>query len=130
MIYLDTSAFLKLVKDEAESRPLNEYLRNLAAPRFASSTLLAVEARRGTLRSAPKRLPRVDLMLDSVTQLEISDAVIETASRLPDPMLRSLDAIHLATALLIRDDLDVLVSYDDRLLVAASAHGLPTAAPA
>jgi predicted nucleic acid-binding protein len=69
-------------------------------------------------------------MLDSVTQLEISDAIIETASRLPDPMLRSLDAIHLATALLIRDDLDVLVSYDDRLLAAASAHGLPTAKPA
>jgi predicted nucleic acid-binding protein len=130
LIYLDTSAFLKLVKDEAESRPLNEYLRSLPAPRFTSSTLLAVEARRGTLRSAPKRLPRVDLMLDSVTQLEISDAIIETASRLPDPMLRSLDAIHLATALLIRDDLDVLVSYDDRLLAAASAHGLPTAKPA
>ena len=57
-------------------------------------------------------------------------AVVESASRLPDPMLRTLDAIHLATALLIRDDLDVLVSYDQRMLAAAAAHGLPTAAPA
>ncbi|HTF49139.1 MAG TPA: type II toxin-antitoxin system VapC family toxin [Pseudonocardia sp.] len=128
MIYLDTSAFIKLVKEEAESLPLNEYLRSLQGPRFTSSKLLAVEAR-GTLRGAPKRLPRVDLMLDRVTQLEISDAVIETASRLPDPMLRTLDAIHLATALLIRDDIDVLLSYDDRLLAAAASHGLPTTAP-
>jgi hypothetical protein len=44
-------------------------------------------------------------------------------------MLRSLDAIHLATALLIREDIDVLVSYDDRLTAAASAHGLNTATP-
>jgi predicted nucleic acid-binding protein len=129
LIYLDTSAFIKLVREEAESRPLNDYLRHLQGPRFTSSKLLAVEARRGTLRSAPKRLPRVDLMLDRVAQLDISDAVIETASRLPDPMLRTLDAIHLATALLIRDDVDVLISYDDRLLAAAASHGLSTATP-
>ena len=45
-------------------------------------------------------------------------------------MLRSLDAIHLATALLIRHEVDVLMSYDQRMLVAAAAHGLPTASPA
>ena len=56
--------------------------------------------------------------------------VLESASRLPDPMLRTLDAIHVATALLIRDDLDVLVTYDQRMLAAAAAHGVPTAAPA
>ena len=59
----------------------------------------------------------------------MSGTVVEAASRLPDPMLRTLDAIHVATALLIREDLDVLVSYDQRMLAAASAHGLPTAAP-
>jgi predicted nucleic acid-binding protein len=44
-------------------------------------------------------------------------------------MLRTLDAIHLATALMIRDDLDVLLTYDDRMLTAAATHGLPTASP-
>jgi predicted nucleic acid-binding protein len=60
----------------------------------------------------------------------MSSGVLESASRLPDPMLRTLDAIHVATALAIRDDLDVLLSYDQRLLAAATSHGLPTAAPA
>lgn len=56
--------------------------------------------------------------------------ILESASRLPDPLLRSLDAIHLATALTVRPEVDTLLSYDERLLAAASAHGLPTAAPA
>ena len=49
-------------------------------------------------------------------------SLVESASRLPDPMLRTLDAIHVATALLIREDVDVLVSYDKRML-AAARHG-------
>jgi len=94
-----------------------------------SSALLTVEARRAALRAEPAALPRVDLLLDRFEFIHMSDAVIETASRLPDPMLRTLDAIHLATALLIRDDVDVLISYEDRLLAAAASHGLSTAAP-
>lgn len=130
MIYLDTSAFLKMVHEEPQSAALREYLAAVDAPRFVSSTLLAVEARRGTLRTRPNRLPRVDVLLTTIGRVEISDPVIESAGRLPDPLLRSLDTIHLATALLIRDDVDVLVSYDQRLLDAAQAHGIPTAAPA
>lgn len=56
--------------------------------------------------------------------------VLGTASRLPDPMLRTLDAVHLATAVLIHQDVDVLITDDQRMLAAAAAHGLPTAAPA
>ena len=56
-------------------------------------------------------------------------AVVESASRLPDPMLRSLDAIHLATALVLREDLEALVTYDERLADAAGAHGLTVASP-
>jgi len=51
-------------------------------------------------------------------------------SRLPDPLLRSPDTIHLATALLIREDLDELLTYDDRLAASARAHGLAVATPA
>ena len=69
------------------------------------------------------------MLLADVLLLGLSDAVIENASRLPDPLLRSLDAIHLATALLIREDVDAVLTYDDRLAEAARAHGLTVAAP-
>ena len=91
---------------------------------------LVDEARRSVLRNEPAKLPRTDLALLHVEQVEMSDIVLETASRLPDPLLRTLDAIHVATALLIRDDLEVLVSYDHRMLESAASHGLPIAAPA
>jgi hypothetical protein len=129
LIYVDTSALIKLVLREAESTALRRYLHALDSGSLVSSKLLALEARRGVLRSQPARLPAIDLALSDVTLLDVSDAVVESASRLPDPMLRSLDAIHLATALLIREDVDVLVSYDDRLTAAATAHGLKTATP-
>jgi predicted nucleic acid-binding protein len=130
LIYVDTSALLKLVKDdEAEAPALRAYLEGTAEPQLVSSALLAVEARRGMLRVRPEGLPKVDLLLAQVHQISISEAVVESASRLPGPMLRSLDAIHLATALLIREDVETVLAYDARLRDAAAAHGLPTAAP-
>jgi uncharacterized protein len=130
LIYVDTSALLKLVKDdEIEGPALRAYLAGEAEPKLVSSALLAVEARRGMLRVRPDGLPKVDLLLADVAQISISDAVIESASRLPDPLLRSLDAIHLATALMIRDDVDTVLAYDARLRNAAEAHGFRTAAP-
>ncbi|GAA5126340.1 type II toxin-antitoxin system VapC family toxin [Pseudonocardia adelaidensis] len=130
MIYLDTSALLKLVEDdEAEGPALRAHLEGKAGVGLVSSALLAVEARRGVLRIRPEGLSKVDLILSEVAQVSISDAVIESASRLPDPLLRSLDAIHLATALLIRDDVETVLTYDLRLRRAAEAHGLPVAAP-
>jgi predicted nucleic acid-binding protein len=131
LIYIDTSALIKLVKDdEPEGPALRAYVRAATDRRFVSSALVTVEARRGVLRFDPRSLPRTDLLLSDVIKVEMSAAVLESASRLPDPMLRSLDAIHLATALSIRTDLDVVLSYDQRLLAAAASHGLPTAAPA
>lgn len=130
MIYVDTSAFLKSVLDEPQSAAMQSFLEDAGRPGLVSSRLLAVEARRGTLRARPARLPRVDVTLAGVTLLDVSDAVIENAGRLPDPLLRTLDAIHLATALLIRADVDVLLTYDDRMASAARSHGIEVAAPA
>jgi predicted nucleic acid-binding protein len=130
LIYLDTSAFLKTVLAEPQSGALNSYFGTFGSPRFVSSALLAVEARRSVLRVEPSGLPRTDLALVDVIQIGMTAAVLEKAGRLPDPMLRTLDAIHVATALLIREDVDVIVSYDHRMLAAAAAHGLPIAAPA
>jgi predicted nucleic acid-binding protein len=127
LIYLDTSAALKLVRQEAESAAVSAFVGDRTD--LVSSTLLAVEARRATLRNDPAALPRVDVFLSRIDMIGISDAIIESAGRLPDVMLRSLDAIHLATALLVREELGVLLAYDTRLRTAAAAHGLPTAAP-
>lgn len=128
MIYVDTSALLRLVFPDVAT-PAVERLIDPSV-HLVSSVLLQIEARRGTLRRAPRRLPRVDQLLGQVDALAISDAVVEAASRLPDPLLRSLDAIHLATALLIRDDLEAVLTYDDRLAAAAAAHGLAVLSPA
>ncbi len=131
MIYVDTSALLKLVKDdESEGPALRAYLVGATDPRLVSSSLIAVEARQGMLRGRPDGLPKVDLLLAEIAQIGISDAVIERASRLPGPHLRTLDAVHLATALLIRDDVETVLTYDARLRDAAASHGLRTAAPA
>lgn len=126
MIYLDTSAFLKTVWAESESAAL---LQAIGDSPTVSSALLTVETRRSTIRVDPARLPRADLLLGEVTQIGLTDAVLESASRLPDPLLRPLDAIHLATALLLGDELDVLMTYDVRLATAARNQRIPTASP-
>ncbi len=129
MIYVDTSALLKLIKDdEPEGAALERYLDE-TDPGLVSSALVAVETRRAVLRQRPNGVPQADLLLSRVLQLDIEVAVVEKASRLPDPLLRSLDAIHLATALLIREDVEALLTYDDRLADAARAHGLAVVSP-
>jgi uncharacterized protein len=127
LIYIDTSALLRMVFPDDTTPALESFINGDAD--LISSVLVRVDARRGTARRAPQRLPRVDLLLDRVNVIGIDDAVIESAGRLPDPLLRSLDAIHLATALLIRDDIDAVLTYDNRLADAAAAHGLVVLSP-
>ncbi len=129
MIYLDTSAFLKTVLAESESAALEAYLDGAPEGALVSSALLSVETRRGVLRTRPARLPRADVALARVNQIGVSSAIIESAARLPDPLLGTLDAIHLATALLIAQDLDAVVTYDARLAEAAWSHGLAVVTP-
>jgi len=128
LIYVDTSALLRLVFPDPTTPALQELLDGDV--RLVSSSLMRVEARRGTMRRAPRRLPRVDLLLDRIDIIGIDDAVIESAGRLPDPLPSTLEAIHLATALLIRADVDSLLTYDERLATAARTHGIPVVAPA
>lgn len=129
MIYVDTSALLKLVLSEEHSDALRAYLVEHAGEPTVSSVLIAIETRRAVLREAPTELPRADLVLTRVGRIGLGHAVVESAGRLPDPHLRSLDAIHLATALVLRDEVTAFVSYDKRLLASAASAGLPTAEP-
>ncbi|HEX7146164.1 MAG TPA: type II toxin-antitoxin system VapC family toxin [Actinomycetota bacterium] len=129
MIYLDTSAFVKLIRNERETSALQAFLRERPGAPLVSSALLVVETRRAILRQAPDQLARADLLLTRIDQVDITRAVLEAASRLPDPELRSLDAIHLATALQLDQDLEALVTYDSRLAAAAGRQKLPVATP-
>jgi predicted nucleic acid-binding protein len=129
VIYLDTSAFVKLVWSERETPDLQAFLAQRQEALLVSSSLLMVEARRAVLREDATQMPRADLLLTRVGQVGVTRAVLEAASRLPDPSVRSLDAIHVATALQLRPDLDALVTYDNRLASAAEQQGLPVAAP-
>lgn len=130
MIYIDTSAFVKLIWPEAESPSLKQYLSEHAGQQLVSSALLTIEVRRAVQREDSGRLLRADLLLTRVGQVAVTGAVVESASRFPEPTLRSLDAIHLATALMLGDDVDVLLSYDKRLCAAAQAHRIGTVSPA
>jgi uncharacterized protein len=130
VIYLDTSAFVKLVWAEDESDALRSYLQKNQSTPLVSSALLVVETRRAVHREDPPSMVQADLLLSRVGQIGIGPAVIESAGRLPEPRLRSLDAIHLATALVLQDELQVMVTYDDRLARVAAAHRVPVVAPA
>jgi uncharacterized protein len=129
VIYLDTSAFVKLIRGEEETSALQAFLRQRPGAPLVSSALLVVETRRAILRQAPGQLARADLLLTRIDQVDVTRAVLEAASRLPDPALWSLDAIHLATALQLDQDLEALVTYDSRLAAAAERQKLPVATP-
>jgi predicted nucleic acid-binding protein len=129
VIYLDTSAFVKLVWAEPESEVLSRFLTRRPATPLVSSSLISVETRRAVQREDPSALARADLLLTRVGRIGMTASLVESASRLPDRSLRSLDAIHLATALLLRDDLDVFVTYDKRLATAAEIYRLPVDSP-
>ncbi|MGH3813452.1 MAG: type II toxin-antitoxin system VapC family toxin [Pseudonocardiaceae bacterium] len=130
MIYLDTSAFVKLIWAEAESDALGRFITQRAGTPLVSSSLLTVETRRAVQREDPSALSRADLLLTRVGRIDMTANLVESASRLPDRSLRSLDAIHLATALALRDALDVIITYDKRLATIAEFHHLPVASPA
>lgn len=128
MIYIDTSAMAKLVWQEPETPALVRLVGD-GTQNLVSSALLVVETRRAALRRGPENLPRADFVLSPVTKVPITDPIIEHASRLPGDTLRSLDAIHLATALMLRDNIDVFLTYDRRLAEAAEASKIATACP-
>jgi predicted nucleic acid-binding protein len=129
MIYLDTSAALKLVLPEPETELLEVWIAERAGIPRVSSRLLRIEMLRAVTRSAPHRLSRANVILSAVALLSIDD-VAPTAEVIGDRMLRSLDAIHLATAHEIRTDLTAFVCYDKRLRDSAQALDLPVETPA
>lgn len=126
--YLDTSAAVKLVVAERESAPLLRWLRANHEPQV-SSDLLRTELLQATRRGAPGRMVRAREVLDSITLLALTSDVFERAAELEPLSLRTLDALHLAAALQLGDQLDGVVTYDERMAQAAAALGIVVRAP-
>jgi len=129
-VYVDSSALLKLVLSEPERPALEQALSRW--PDRISSVLLPIECRRIVLRAGnpPEVVDRLEKELSGVTLIRLEEAVQTLAGAIGPPRLRSLDAIHLASALSVGDYPEAFVTYDDRLADAARAVGLNVLMPA
>lgn len=131
IVYVDTSALLKRVVVEAESHAVRSSLAASAAAGdlLASSALTWVEAHRALRRAAVHNPAELAAdALSGVDEFPLQPAVLERARTIGPPALRSLDAIHLASAVLLRAD--ELLTFDDRLADAARAEGITVSMPA
>jgi predicted nucleic acid-binding protein len=119
LIYLDSSSIIKLVIREAESMALIEFLRHRV--QRASSAVARVEVLRSLHRAGATQAQRDHAVeiLQRLALIRINDAILESAAELEPLDLRSLDALHLASALSLQPDLEGIVTYDKRLAVAA-----------
>lgn len=126
--YIDTSALAKLVIVEPETAALMAWFAG-ADREPVSSDLVRTELLRAVRRAIPDQVVRAREVLESVTLVEITTAMYEAAGLLDPTILRTLDAVHIAAALALGDDLDGMVTYDDRLAQAARANGIAVIAP-
>jgi predicted nucleic acid-binding protein len=129
LYYLDTSAALKLLVEESHSKAFAAFYDGASAAAWASSALLRVEVMRAVTRVFPALLPDARDLLLAIDFIGIDDDIVDTAMNEPDRMLRSLDAIHLATARVLGPDLTGLATYDDRLAAAGRDAGFEIVSP-
>lgn len=129
LYYADTSAVIKLLVEETHSKMFAAFYDSHADAEWVSSALLRIEVTRAVTRAIPALLPDARELLTAFSYIAIDDDIVEAAMSEPDRGLRSLDAIHLATARVLAPELDGLVTYDDRLLRAATEAGLVTVSP-
>ncbi len=127
-VYLDASAAVKLVVSEPESQSLRGFVRDRMAR--VSSRVLAVELLRAVRRANPAAVGQARSLLEVMEFVELDRGIAGRAAELEPAGLRSLDAVHLASALELGDELDAFVTYDARQAIAARKLGLPVASPA
>ncbi|AXI78465.1 type II toxin-antitoxin system VapC family toxin [Peterkaempfera bronchialis] len=129
MIYLDSAAVVKLVHAEPESQALRAWLDERADTGWTSSALVEIESFRALARHAPEAVARLHPVLDLIDLVDLDASVRILAQTVRPAAVRSLDAIHLGTALRIRSRLTSFVTYDKRLADAAQAAGLTVDMP-
>ncbi|MDQ4010948.1 MAG: type II toxin-antitoxin system VapC family toxin [Actinomycetota bacterium] len=127
MIYLDTSALAKLIVRETETATLGRWLRQRGTQLWATSVIGCVELVRVAQRFAAADGAR--LLLAGLDTIPLIEHVADVAQTTGPATLRTLDAIHLASALSVREELIAFCCYNRRLLHAAGDAGLPVYAP-
>lgn len=125
--YLDSSALVKLAVREPESAALRRYLRRRRTR--LSSALARTEVLRALLLAGEEALGRGRAVVRGIDLVRVNDRVLDAAAAIGPATMRSLDAIHLATAHALGPDLSVVVTYDQRMAAAAEALGLRVASP-
>lgn len=127
--YLDTSVATKLVVEEPGSEALSAWIKD-QGPSFVASELLRVELLRACRRHSPDAMARAREVIDSATLMSVTTDICIDAAGIDPAVVRSLDAVHIATALAIGDDLKGVVTYDQRMADGCRIYGLPVVAPA
>jgi hypothetical protein len=129
LYYLDTSAAFKLLAAEEHAEAFLAFYREHRSDSWISSDLLRIEVSRAVTRNWPALIPDAQRLLDAFEYVQIDEDVVRSAIVEPDRLLRSLDAIHLATARILGPELTALLTYDDRLAKAAADAGISVLAP-
>ena len=127
--YVDSSAILKLAFTEPESVQLREWLTQ-DQPVLVGSDLVRTETIRAVRRTFPEQLDRALTTLGLLNLLRVTPTAFRRAAELGPESLRSLDALHLACALELGEELEGMITYDSRLTVACARHGVRVVAPA
>jgi uncharacterized protein len=129
VIYLDSSALVKLAVTEPESAALAAWLGERAGQPLISSALHRSEVPRAVWRAEPGALPRCYRLLRRIARVALKAEILDDSGTLPPPGLSPAQGIHLASALAVGPDLTAFVAYDEELLAAAAQAGLPVASP-
>src|SRR6266542_4537672 len=128
LLYLDSSAIVKLVVPEAETKALRELLKSW--PERVSSGVARIEVERVARRIGAGAVRRARSVLSRIALVDLDEPVVRVAAALEPAELRSLDAIHLATAISLGGDLGAFCAYDVRLGDAAVSKTIEVLAPA
>jgi uncharacterized protein len=126
-LYVDSSAFLKLLVREPGSTALQAYIRGTT---LLTSFLTPIEVERAIRRHGLQDAVNIDALFAGVELRQLDSSVVTRGGNVRPPALGTIAAIHLATALELRAELDAFVTYDTRLAEAARSHRLPVVAPA
>jgi len=127
--YIDSSAAIKLLVAEQESKALQKFISSSGAT-FVSSACIDIELTRSVTRNSPKSLKAAQKLLDTIQKVDISMDIIKSASLLlPESKLRSLDAIHLATFNKLSQAFVGMITYDAVLVSCCKQLGLNVFAP-
>ncbi len=129
MIYLDSSALVKLALTEPESADLADWLAERADQPLVSSALHRAEVPRAIWRAEPGALPRAYRLTRRIARVALTADVLDNSATLPPQALSPAQAIHLASALAMGGGITAFVAYDEDLLAAAAGAGLPVASP-